>query len=101
MVWEFNNRKQFISFNNRNTSFADIKCGVPQGSILEPLLFLIYANDLNRASDILDPIMFADNTNLFYSHKDIKTLFRAVILELNNRWFKASKLSLNAKKANY
>ena len=95
------NRKQFISFNNRNTSFADIKCGVPQGSILEPLLFLIYANDLNRASDILDPIMFADNTNLFYSHKDIKTLFRAVILELNNRWFKASKLSLNAKKANY
>ena len=45
--------------------------------------------------------MFADNTNLFYSHKDIKTLFRTVILELNNRWFKASKLSLNAKKANY
>ena len=41
------NRKQFISFNNRNTSFADIKCGVPQGSILGPLLFLTDANDLN------------------------------------------------------
>ena len=77
-----NNRKQFISFNNRNLPFADIKCSVPQGSILGQLLFLTYANDLNRACDISDPIMFADDTNLFYSHKDIKNLFHAVNTEL-------------------
>ena len=89
-----NNRKQFISFNDRNTSFIDIKYGLPQESILGPLSFLIYANDLNRASDILDQIMFADDNNLLYSHKYIKTLFHTVNTELVkvNHWFKANKL---------
>ena len=49
---------------------------------IRPILFLIYANDLNRVSGILDPIMFADDTNLFYSHKDIKMLFHTVNREL-------------------
>ena len=47
-----------------------ITCGVPQGSILGPLLFLIFVNDLSRATS-LDPIMFADETNLFYSSKNM------------------------------
>ena len=94
-----NNRKQFINFPNKNTNFADIKCGVPQGSILRPLLFLINVNDLNRASDILYPIMLADGSNLFYSHKDFKTLFHTVNTELVkvNHSFKANNLSLNVK----
>ena len=98
-----NNRKQFISFNNKNTSFTDIKCGVPQGSILGPLLFLIYTNDLNQACDILDPIMVAYDTNLVYSQKVIKTLFHTVNTELLkvNHWFKANKSSLSAEKTNY
>ena len=62
----FNNRQQFIAYNNKYTSFETITCGVPQGSILGPLLFLIYVNDLNQASNILDSIMFADDTNFFY-----------------------------------
>ena len=46
----------------------------PTRTNIRILIFLIYVNDLNRTSNILDPIVFADNTNLFYSHKDMKTI---------------------------
>ena len=58
-------------------------CRVLQGSILGPLLFLIYVNDLSNASNILDPIMFADDTNLFFSHRNISTLSLTVNSELH------------------
>ena len=69
-------RKQFIMINEtQNSKTLEIKCGVPQGSISGPLLFLLYVNDLNQPSKLLEPIMFADYTNLFYSHKNINTVF--------------------------
>ena len=94
------NRKQFIAYENFSTSYMNISFGVPQGSILGPLLFLVYVNDLNKASDVLDSTMFADDTNLFYSHQNIKTLFRKVNCELEKicEWFRANKLSLNVTK---
>ena len=95
-----NNRKQFIAYNNKYTSFEIITCGVTQGSILGPLSFLIYVNDLSQVSNILDPTMFAADTNFFYSHHQIKILFERVNCELKNisQWFRANKLSLNIKK---
>ena len=72
-------------------------------STLGPLLFLIYGSNLNQASNILDPIMFADNTNLFYSHHHIKIISETVNSELKNisQWFKANKLLLNIKNRKY
>ena len=72
-------------------------------SILGQLLFIIYINDLYNVSNILQPIMFAENTNLFSSHSNIKDLFDNVNLELNKItvWFKANKLSLNEGKTKY
>ena len=76
------NRKQFIQYDISRTSYKTIICGVPQGSILGPLLFLIYKNDLDEVSNILDTIMFADDTNLYYSHQNINDLFFIVNSEL-------------------
>ena len=47
-----------------------IKCGVPQGSILAPLLFILYMNDLPNASELTDPLLFADDTSIFYCHSN-------------------------------
>ena len=92
-----NNSKQFIAYNSKYTSLETITCGVPKGSILGPLLFLIYINNLNQSSNILDPIMLTDDTNLFYSHHQIKILFKTANCELKNisQSFRANKLSLN------
>ena len=65
------NRKQYVTVNDHNSTFSKIVCRVPQGSILGPILFLIYINDLNLISNKLKSIMFADDTNLFMSDKSL------------------------------
>ena len=90
----FSNRKEYISYNNKNcTTFESITCGVSHGYILGPLLFLIHVRDPPNATNILDPVMFANDTNLLYSHHDIKTLFYTVNEELEKLggWFTANK----------
>ena len=97
------NRKQCVSFNGAVSRMKPITCGVPQGSILGPLLFILYVNDIVNCSNLLYFILFADDTNIFFSHKCYKDLMLIVNTELVklSEWFRANRLSLNIAKTNY
>ena len=66
-----NNRQHFVQFNGFNLPYSNIQCGVPQGSILGPLLSLIYITEMYDVSKVLYFILFADDTNIFFSHKNL------------------------------
>ena len=96
-------RKQYVLYNNVKSRTLDITCGVPQGSILGPLLFLIYVNDIANCLNHSKVIVFADDTTIFSSSKSIHSLYKNVnadLAELSN-WFRANKLALNVNKSNY
>jgi len=96
-------RTQYVDINGTSTTLLPISCGVPQGSILGPLLFLIYINDLSNCVPGLQVILFADDTNIFLSHKNISTLFSTMNAQLKNleNWFHANRLSINLTKTKY
>ena len=94
------NRKQFVSINGFNSKEVNMDYGVPQGSILGPLLFLIYINDLNYAIKFCTTRLFADDTCLIIKNKCLKQLKKHLNLDLRNlcRWLRANKISLNKSK---
>ena len=95
-------RTQFVNFKDLHSTTKCVTCGVPQGSILGPILFLLYINDLSYAMD-LSVLSFADDTTLYLSHSNVKTLFQSANNELKKlyKWLCANKLAINTDKTKY
>ena len=96
-------RQQYVRVNNVDSKMKPVTCGVPQGSVLGPLLFIIYINDIaNSCKDGLFRI-FADDTGIFCQSNNIESLVTKVeiIIGKINDWFTANKLTLNVKKTSY
>ena len=94
------NRNQYVSINGFDSGLAAINCGVPQGSVLGPLLFLLYINDLNHTIKFCKVHLSADDTNLLCMSNSIKKLNKLVSADLKHlvHWLNANKISLNVKK---
>ena len=96
------NRKQFVVINGQNSYLKRISIGVPQGSILGPLLFLIYINDLPNCTTLFTTL-FADDTKLVASHADLESLFSFVNIEFQKvvQYFRSNKLCLHPLKTKF
>ena len=97
------NRKQYVFYNGVSSDIASSSCGVPQGSVLGPLLFLIYINDLPNISDKLSFFLFADDTNIYYQSNNLVELEKTVNKELKllSLWLNLNRLALNVSKTNF
>ena len=96
-------RQQYVMIDGVPSSRLEVNLGVPQGSVLGPLLFLIYVNDVVNCSDLLTFSLFADDTVALYSHKNTQILSSVMNKELKHlsEWFKCNKLFLNFSKTKY
>ena len=93
-------RKQFVFISDFKSNTKEIKFGVPQGSVLGPLLFIIYINDLPNALIYSDPFIFADDTAIVYSNAKLKSIKKRINIDLKllMKWLNANKISLNVAK---
>ena len=97
------NRRQYTVVNGVKSAIGNIVCGVPQGSVLGPLLFLIYVNDITSELEDNKLKLFADDTNLFLSGRcvnELESKANACLTKMHD-WFLANKLSLNIDKTCY
>ena len=97
------NRKQFVHVNGSNSTLLDVTCGVPQGSVIGPLLFLVFINDLPHTSSKLTFYLFADDTNICCVSGDLTVLEKPVYKELKQVkcWLDINKLSRNIDKTSF
>ena len=97
------NRKQYVFVNGESSQLRNINYGVPQGSVLGPLLFLIYINDLPNISKVLSFYLFADDTNIYYEAETPEKLESVLNKELKElyTWLIVNRLSLNINKTNF
>jgi hypothetical protein len=95
------NRQQYVCFEGVESTKLTTNCGVPQGSILGPLLFLLYINDIAYLSNSSYMILYADDTNVFFNGNDIDVLYNEInrTLDTIKDWLQANKLSLNVDKS--
>ena len=98
-----NDGKHFVSVNGHSSSVCNSTCGVPQGSVLGPLLFLLYINDLPNTSKLLTFFLFADDTNIYFETDNLSRLSKTVNKELRKvkTWLDCNKLALNINKTNF
>ena len=95
-------RYQYVIYNGVQSNYLRITCGVLQGSILGPLLFIIYINDIWNLSHLF-PILYADDTSVLVNNENIHKLLEILNNELNklSTWLKSNILSLNVNKTHY
>ena len=97
------NRKQYVQIDNCKSNTRPITCGVPQGSVLGPLLFLLFINDLPMCCPEGKTRLFADDTTIFYHSNNINDIISKgkIIMTQLTTWFKSNKLTLNADKSSF
>ena len=94
------NRQQYVQYKNSKSDNEMIPCGVPQGSVIVPLLFIIYTNDLPNCLTYSKAILFADDATIYLSSSDIHYLYKTVNIDMGymTEWLRSNKLFLNVSK---